>query len=141
MTGPASRTLTPAQWAATEATIRSAGATDAVVFAVAVGCPRHGNAWMDTTMDGAEAFCHACDAVAAGHGYPLTLTDPPADLPAPPAPTCPGCGERAVRRSPVSLVPWGAHGLVVSVWCHVDGEPLCPVLGLLGYLPIEPVTS
>lgn len=51
-----SRMMTEVQWAATEHQARAAGLTDAQIFALAVGCPVHGNAAMDWDDD--EVFCY-----------------------------------------------------------------------------------
>jgi hypothetical protein len=51
---------------------------------------------------------------------------------------CPECGEPARRRPPTTGVPWAAHRLSVPDWSHVDGGPLCPVVGDRGYRPAEP---
>jgi hypothetical protein len=48
---------------------------------------------------------------------------------------CPECKEE-VEESP----PWWAptNGPAPS-WSHLDGEPLCPVVGANGYEPAQPV--
>jgi hypothetical protein len=49
---------------------------------------------------------------------------------------CPECAEPATRRSPSSWTPaWGP----APAYSHLDGEPLCPVVGDHGYQPTEPV--
>jgi len=55
----------------------------------------------------------------------------------PETPTCPECGEPAIRaadprpdRYPATFPP--------ITWTHLDGEPLCPVIGPDGYQPAEP---
>lgn len=53
------RTLTEAQWQDVEALAKRHGLGDAELFALAVGCPNHGNAWMDFDDEG--VFCHACE--------------------------------------------------------------------------------
>lgn len=49
---------------------------------------------------------------------------------------CPECGEKAVARAPRTPMPAGQP--VVS-WSHHNGQPLCPVVGLSGYQPADPV--
>jgi len=51
---------------------------------------------------------------------------------------CPECGEPARRVPPATRLPWAAHRLPVPQWSHLDGEPLCPVVGECGYRPAEP---
>ena len=54
--------------------------------------------------------------------------------------TCPECGEDARRQRPASLVNWRAHGIAAPRWSHLDGSPLCPVIGPSGgYEPARPV--
>jgi hypothetical protein len=49
---------------------------------------------------------------------------------------CPECGEPVQRRPPASWQPaWGPR----PGWSHLDGEPLCPMMGPQGYRPAEPV--
>jgi len=50
------RMQTEAQFAQTEARAREDGLTDAQIFALAIGCPVHGNAAMD--WDDGEVFCY-----------------------------------------------------------------------------------
>ena len=57
---------------------------------------------------------------------------------------CPECGEEAVHRPPNDLAPWlreciSAGRLPAPEWSHLDGEPLCPVMGDHGYEPAQPV--
>ncbi|WP_239336871.1 hypothetical protein [Frankia sp. CiP3] len=49
---------------------------------------------------------------------------------------CPECGERAVAAAPRSTAP---AGQTVAAWSHIDGQPLCPVIGPSGYQPAAPV--
>lgn len=51
---------------------------------------------------------------------------------------CPECGEPAVDRPPVSwLAAWGP----APRYSHLDGQPLCPVVGAGGYRPAGPVAA
>lgn len=54
----------------------------------------------------------------------------------PAAMVCPECGEAVRQRRPATLVP----GLRAE-WSHLDGEPLCPVMGPDGYEPAQPVEA
>lgn len=48
---------------------------------------------------------------------------------------CSQCSEPAEETSPSSWTPaWGE----APQWSHVDGEPLCPVVGANGYEPCAP---
>lgn len=48
---------------------------------------------------------------------------------------CPVCGEPATTRPPVNWTPaWGPRPNA----SHLDGEPLCPVVGERGYQPAQP---
>ncbi len=58
---PGARTMSDAEWRHNERLWRSAGADEIAMFALAVGCPKHGNAAMDFDPDVAEPFCMACD--------------------------------------------------------------------------------
>ena len=60
-TTPATRTMSDAEWQHNERLWRAAGADEIAMFALAVGCPRHGNAAMDFDPDASEPFCMACD--------------------------------------------------------------------------------
>lgn len=51
-------------------------------------------------------------------------------------PVCSECWEPVIDLPPETLVP----GLVES-WSHLDGEPLCPVVGRLGYEPAAPIEA
>jgi len=52
---------------------------------------------------------------------------------------CPGCGEEAVHRPAIDLVPWEAHGMARPEWSHRDRSSLCPVAGPSGgYQPAQP---
>ncbi|MGO9501317.1 MAG: hypothetical protein ACLPUO_07020 [Streptosporangiaceae bacterium] len=55
-----------------------------------------------------------------------------------PEASCPECGEPAISREPVDLVPWQADDLPQPQWSHRDGTSLCPVIGPAGYQPAEP---
>jgi hypothetical protein len=51
---------------------------------------------------------------------------------------CPECGEPARNRSPRSWTPsWGPR----PRWSHLDGEPLCRVMGRSGYEPAKPARA
>jgi hypothetical protein len=51
---------------------------------------------------------------------------------------CPGCGEPATARPPRSWTPaWGPR----PDHAHLDGEPLCPVIGSTGYRPARPTRN
>lgn len=52
-------TLTETAWQAVERLLARTNAPHAVRFAVAVGCPRHGNAAMDWDDNG--AYCSRCE--------------------------------------------------------------------------------
>lgn len=54
---------------------------------------------------------------------------------------CPECGEPAQRKPPRSNVPYAAHGMATPEFSHLDGEPLCPVVGDAGYQPADPVDA
>lgn len=54
------------------------------------------------------------------------------------SPTCPECGEPVQPKPPTVSFPWVAHGLPIPRWSHLDGEPLCPVIGPDGYQPADP---
>ncbi len=57
-----------------------------------------------------------------------------------PAHICPECGEDATHRTPWNdLTPYRAHGRTAPAWSHLDGTPLCPVLGERGYQPADPI--
>ena len=58
---PGARTMSDAEWRHNERLWRSAGADEIAMFALAVGCPKHGNAPMDFDPDASEPFCMACD--------------------------------------------------------------------------------
>jgi hypothetical protein len=48
---------------------------------------------------------------------------------------CPECGQPAVPSPPTSWTPaWGPR----PSYSHVDGEPLCPVVGPHGSQPADP---
>lgn len=48
---------------------------------------------------------------------------------------CPECGEPVVTQAPSSWLPaWGP----APAYSHLDGEPLCPVVGPHGYQPANP---
>lgn len=51
---------------------------------------------------------------------------------------CPECGEDAVEQRPDTLVPNEAQGMEIPSCAHLDGEPLCPVMGPRGYEPAQP---
>lgn len=54
---------------------------------------------------------------------------------------CPECGERAVNKPPRNrMYRTDPHGRPVK-WSHVDGEPLCPVMGSKGYEAAQPVSG
>ncbi|MFC4529139.1 hypothetical protein [Sphaerisporangium dianthi] len=54
------------------------------------------------------------------------------------APMCPECEEPAERATPTSWTPaWGR----APSWSHLDGEPLCPVVGANGYQPATPTST
>ncbi len=48
---------------------------------------------------------------------------------------CPECGEPAEENAPGRWTP--ANG-PAPTWSHLDGEPLCPVVGQNGYEPAHP---
>jgi hypothetical protein len=50
--------MSTAAWQQVEQLAKRDGLGDAEIFALAVGCPRHGNASMDWDDDG--VFCHRC---------------------------------------------------------------------------------
>lgn len=51
---------------------------------------------------------------------------------------CPVCGEPVRNRPPRTWNPtWGKR----PGWSHLDGEPLCPVVGRGGYRPAGPARS
>jgi hypothetical protein len=52
---------------------------------------------------------------------------------------CPECKEEVLTGPPTALVPYEAHGLEEPGYSHLDGEPLCPVMGPRGYQPADPV--
>lgn len=52
---------------------------------------------------------------------------------------CPECEEEVLTGPPTALVPYEAHGLEEPGYSHLDGEPLCPVMGPRGYQPADPV--
>ncbi|MGW4640780.1 hypothetical protein ACWEN6_19760 [Sphaerisporangium sp. NPDC004334] len=53
-------------------------------------------------------------------------------------PICPECEEPAEHAAPTSWTPaWGR----APSWSHLDGEPLCPVVGANGYQPATPTTT
>ena len=52
------QSMSPEAWARTEQLAKQDGLGDAEMFALAVGCPTHGNASMDWDEDG--VFCHKC---------------------------------------------------------------------------------
>lgn len=48
---------------------------------------------------------------------------------------CPECGEEVQDRPPLRwIVP-----APVPRWSHLDGTPLCPIVGADGYTPGEPI--
>jgi len=52
---------------------------------------------------------------------------------------CPECGEEAVHRPAIDLVPWEAHGMARPEWSHRDRSSLCPVAGPSGgFQPAQP---
>jgi hypothetical protein len=51
--------LTESEWSVVEAGARKAGLTDADIFALAIGCPAHGNIPMDWDGPG-DVFCYFC---------------------------------------------------------------------------------
>lgn len=55
-------TMSEAAWKQAEALARRDGLGDAELFALAVGCPAHGNGGMDWDDDG--VFCRECDREA-----------------------------------------------------------------------------
>lgn len=55
------RMMSPAEWARTAELARRDRLTDAQMAGLAIGCPAHGNAWMDWDDDG--VFCHHCVSV------------------------------------------------------------------------------
>ena len=48
---------------------------------------------------------------------------------------CPVCGEPVRPVPPTTPRPAEEP---MAVWSHLDGEPLCPVMGLNGYRPAHP---
>lgn len=55
----AAQRMSAASWARLEALARRDGLSDAQMAGLAIGCPRHGNAYMDYDADG--VFCHQCE--------------------------------------------------------------------------------
>lgn len=53
--------------------------------------------------------------------------------------TCPECSEQAQPAPPDTILSYASHGIAVPAWSHLDGEPLCPVMGPGGYEPATPV--
>ena len=53
--------MSATDWQHNERLWRAAGADEIAMFALAVGCPKHGNAPMDFDPDASEPFCMACD--------------------------------------------------------------------------------
>ncbi len=51
---------------------------------------------------------------------------------------CPECGEPVV---PVAPAVWTSAWGLAPGWSHLDGQPLCPVVGPAGYQPADPVTD
>ncbi|MGJ6962546.1 hypothetical protein ACSDR0_11615 [Streptosporangium sp. G11] len=51
---------------------------------------------------------------------------------------CPECRESVQRQAPARWTP--ANG-PAPAHSHLDGEPLCPVMGANGYEPAQPITS
>ncbi|WP_239335073.1 hypothetical protein [Frankia sp. CiP3] len=52
---------------------------------------------------------------------------------------CPECDEEVISEPPTDdLTPYAAHGLTAPAWAHLDGTPLCPVIGPDGYQPAQP---
>jgi hypothetical protein len=60
MPAQAARQMSPEAWAATERLAKRDGLDDAQMAGLAIGCPRHGNAFMD--WDGDGVFCHRCES-------------------------------------------------------------------------------
>lgn len=54
---------------------------------------------------------------------------------------CPECGEPAQAKPPTSGFPFAAHNMTLPQHSHLDGEPLCPIMGNRGYEPAQPVDS
>lgn len=52
---------------------------------------------------------------------------------------CPECEEDVTEQVPTTLVPYEAHGTEGPAYSHLDGEPLCPVVGPRGYQPADPM--
>ncbi|GGL42470.1 hypothetical protein [Planomonospora parontospora] len=50
---------------------------------------------------------------------------------------CPICWEQVRRGQPWTITP----GMPPQHWHHLDGEPLCPVMGVGGYVPAAPVPA
>ncbi|KWX02759.1 hypothetical protein C3Y87_03955 [Carbonactinospora thermoautotrophica] len=65
----------------------------------------------------------------------------PAEAKPPGRLVCPECGEPVQQRPPTSPTPWRANGRPVPEYSHLDGEPLCPVMGQHGYEPAQPVPA
>jgi hypothetical protein len=54
------RQMSREAWARTERLAKRDGLGDAQMAGLAIGCPRHGNAFMDWDDDG--VFCHRCES-------------------------------------------------------------------------------
>jgi hypothetical protein len=53
-------------------------------------------------------------------------------------PACPECGEPVQPEPPTVTAPWTVPGRPVPQRSHLDGQPLCPVVGPAGYQPADP---
>jgi len=60
-------------WLRTEQLAKRDGLGDAEIFALAIGCPQHGNAGMD--WDDAGVFCSPCDRIATAAAKEEQVTD------------------------------------------------------------------
>lgn len=104
---------------------------DAVRFALAIGCPKHGNAAMDVDLDNGQPYCEICDydngCSSAGYVNAETLAVPAETIPftdgTPRCTTChraahkPGTydGHWFTTSQTVTVNDTGKRGVIVSV--------------------------
>lgn len=100
------------------------------------------DAGLDFDPDGAP--CLVCGQTVAGPGPALLCPDcaPDARMSAADSgtavPACPECGEPVQPVPPTVAACWSGQGRPVPQWSHLDGQPLCPVVGPAGYQPADP---